>query len=102
MIAKELIDARWKVIIGTILGVTLVLVAAFSYDLIQSALTPQQKANISNTVGSGLLAQLSNYGAYVWAQTYSVSNNNGVILMIVAALIGSSSIAGEVSKGTIF
>src|SRR5437764_5705716 len=102
MIAKELIDARWKVIIGAALGVCLVVVGAFTYDLIVNALTSHDKQTISNTVGSGFLAQLSSYGAYIWSQTYGVSNNNGVVLMIVAALLGASLIAGEVGKGTIF
>lgn len=102
MITKELIDARWKVAIGAILGLATVLLAAFSYDLVVSSLTPQQKANITNVIGSDFLTQFSNYGAYVWGQNYSVANNTGVLLMIVAAFIGASMIAGEVAKGTIF
>jgi len=102
MITKELIDARWKVIIGAVLGVCLVLVSAFTYDLIASALTSEQKQSISNAAGNGILERLTNYGIFAWSQTYSPTNNTGVILIIVAALIGASLIAGEVSKGTIF
>ncbi len=102
MIAKELIDARWKAIIGAALSTVTILLGAFTFELVRSALNSSQINSASSILGSDFLARLSNYGAYVWSQTYSPSGNSGLFLMIVAALIGASFIAGEVSKGTIF
>jgi len=102
VIAKELIDARWKAIIGAALGALTIVLGAFTYDLMRSALTPAQIETLSNNFGGDLAARLSNYGVYIWSTAFSVSGNNGVIIMIVAALIGASLIANEVSKGTIF
>lgn len=102
MIAKELIDARWKALIGAVLGALTIILGAFSYDLLRSALNPEQMQSISNTLGSDFASRLLDYRAFIWGQAFSISGNNGVILMIVAALLGASLIAGEVSKGTIF
>jgi ABC-type transport system involved in multi-copper enzyme maturation permease subunit len=102
MVAKELIEARWKVIVGALLGTCIIIAGVSTYDLMRSVITPEQLQNIPNSLGSELVARLSSFSAYVWGQAFSPSGNNGVILMIVAALLGASFIAGEVSKGTIF
>lgn len=102
MITKELIDARWKVIVGLLLSILTTGFGALSYDLMRSALSPAQLDSISNTLGSNLAEQLSSYGSYVWRQAFSPFSNGGAILMIVAMLIGASLIAAEVNKGTIF
>src|SRR5438270_10141138 len=102
MVAKELIEARWKVIIGALLGACTIIAGVSTYDLMRSALSPEQLQSLSNSFGGALAQQLSSFSAYVWAQAFNPSGNNGVILMIVAALLGASFIAGEVSKGTIF
>src|SRR5438477_9622992 len=102
MVAKELIDARWKAVIGTALSVMLVLVGAFTYDLVRRAISPEQLNQASQVAGVDLASRLSNYAVYVWGQTFSVASNSGVVLILVAALLGASMIAGEVSKGTFF
>ena len=102
VIAKELIDARWKAIIGAALGLISIIAGAVGYDMMKSALTQQQLDSLAGTFGGDFASRLSNYGAFIWAQTFNIAGNNGVIIMIVAALIGSSLIAGEVGKGTIF
>src|SRR4051812_32899721 len=101
MIAKELMDARWKAVIGMVLAAVTLLLGVFTYDLMRSALKPEDLSNVPSAL-SDLTARLSNYSAFVWGQTYSVASNNGIILLIVAALLGASLIANEVSKGTIF
>src|SRR5205823_5577605 len=56
----------------------------------------------SGALGGDMLAGLSNYGIYAWSVAFSPTNNSGTVLLIVAALLGASLVAGEVSKGTIF
>jgi ABC-type transport system involved in multi-copper enzyme maturation permease subunit len=102
MVAKELIEARWKALIGLVLGVATILLGAFGFELMRSALSPEQIQSIGNALGREMAARFSNYGNFVWGQAFNPSGNNGVILLVVAALLGSTAIAGEVSKGTIF
>jgi ABC-2 type transport system permease protein len=102
MFAKELIDARWKAIIGAVLGVVTILVGAFGFELMRSSLTEQDIEGISGALGSEIAARFSNYDHFVWGQAFSPAGNSGVALLVVAALIGASLVAGEVSKGTIF
>lgn len=102
MVAKELIEARWKAIIGAALSTLLILISALTFDLIRSVLNSPQASGASNMLGSDVMSRLSNYTVYVWSSAFSPTNNSGVVLLIVAALLGASVIAGEVSKGTIF
>jgi ABC-type transport system involved in multi-copper enzyme maturation permease subunit len=101
MIAKELIDARWKAIIGGILAAITVLLGTFTFDLVKNALNSSSLSNAPSFLGD-YMSRLSNYDTYIWSQNYSVTGNTGLILIIVALLLGSSLIANEVSKGTIF
>jgi ABC-type transport system involved in multi-copper enzyme maturation permease subunit len=101
MIAKELIDARWKAIIGMVLAAITVLIGVFTFELAKNALNTSKLGNAPGFLGD-ILARLGNYDSYIWNQNYNLASNTGLILMIVALLIGSSLIANEVSKGTIF
>jgi ABC-type transport system involved in multi-copper enzyme maturation permease subunit len=101
MIAKELIDARWKAIVGMALALVTVLLGAFTFDIVKSALNSSDLSKAPSFLGD-YIARLGNYDAYVWSQNYSITGNTGLILIIVALLIGGSLIANEVSKGTIF
>jgi ABC-type transport system involved in multi-copper enzyme maturation permease subunit len=102
LVAKELIDARWKAIIGMALAAMLTIATTFTFDLLRSAITPAQLDSASKASGVDIASRLSNFEVYAWGQTFSVASNTGVVLVIVAALLGASVIAGEVSKGTIF
>jgi ABC-type transport system involved in multi-copper enzyme maturation permease subunit len=101
MIAKELIDARWKAIIGGIVAAITVLLGTFTFDLVKNALNSSSLSNVPSILGD-YVSRLSNYDSYIWSQNYNVTGNTGLILIIVALLLGSSLIANEVSKGTIF
>ncbi len=101
MVIKELIEARWKIIAGAVV-VTLVSAAlAATYNLIKNLLVT---SNVARQVPSQLQGQIQqligSYDAYVWSQWFS--KNGTEILAILAALLGASLIASEVSKGTIF
>jgi ABC-2 type transport system permease protein len=102
VVTKELIDARWKALIGAALALFTIIVGAFSYDLIRQALTPAQLQNLSNTLGGDFANRLLDYGAFMWNLTFGLSGNGGLIVMVVTALLGASMIAGEVNKQTIF
>jgi ABC-type transport system involved in multi-copper enzyme maturation permease subunit len=101
MVAKELIDARWKVIIGMVLATITALLGAFTFDIVKKALDTTNLGNAPAFLGN-TLSRLGSYDTYIWSQNYNVAGNTGLILIIVALLIGSSVIANEVSKGTIF
>ena len=102
MVTKELIDLRWKVLIGTVLALFTMIIGAFSYDMIRQALSPAELQNLSNALGSDFANRFTDYGAFMWNLTFSLSGDSGLILMVVTALLGASVIAGEVNKQTIF
>lgn len=102
MVTKELIDARWKVLIGAVLALFTMIIGAFSYDMIRQALSPAELQNLSNALGSDFANRFTDYRAFMWNLTFSLSGDSGLILMVVTALLGASVIAGEVNKQTIF
>ncbi|MEP6774446.1 MAG: ABC transporter permease subunit [Chloroflexota bacterium] len=102
MVTKELIDARWKALIGAALCLLTIIVGALSYDMIRQALSPAELQSISNTLGSDFANRFMDYRAFLWNLTFSLSGDSGVILAIISALLGASMIAGEVNKQTIF
>jgi ABC-type transport system involved in multi-copper enzyme maturation permease subunit len=86
MVVKEIIEARWKVLIGAALGVLMIGASAFVFQVMQQALSKGQVDQVANIFGSD----------------FAMRRNNGIVVLIVAALIGASFVAGEVSKGTIY
>lgn len=98
MVVKEIIEARWKAIIGGAAAVIVAAVLASIYNLLKTALAPtkgtpaQVQALIQQTLGS--------YDAYAWSQWFS--KNGSELLAILAAVLGTSLISSEVYKGTIF
>lgn len=102
MVTKELIDARWKALIGAALALFTMVIGAVSYDMIRQALTPEQLQSISGTLGSDFANRFTDYGAFMWNLTFSLTGDSGLVLMIITALLGASVIAGEVNKQTIF
>lgn len=101
MIAKELIDARWKAIVGGIVAAITVLLGTFTFDLVKNALSSSNLSTAPSILGD-YVSHLTNYDTYIWSQNYNVTGNTGLILIVVALLLGSSLIANEVLKGTIF
>jgi ABC-2 type transport system permease protein len=102
VITKELIDARWKALIGVVLSVLVIVIGAISFDMIRQALTPEQLQSLSSALGSDFASRFMDYRAFVWNLAFSLSGNSGIVLMIITALLGASLIAGEVNKQTIF
>lgn len=94
MIAKEFLDQRWKLIGGLTLGLATVFAGLIVPRIYQNAADPDLRATIAQMA--------SDYPAYIWGITFNPVNGLGLILLLLAAMIGASLIAGEISKGTIF
>lgn len=104
MVVKELIEARWKAIIGSVVAVLVAAALASTYNLIKNLLASQLTGDAAQQIPSQLQGQIQqftgSYDAYVWSQWFS--KNGPEILAILAAVLGASLIASEVNKGTIF
>ncbi len=104
MVVKEFIEARWKIIIGSVVAVLGASALASTYDLIKNTLTGQLTGSAAQQIPpqlQGTIQQLpGSYDAYVWSQWCSQTGPE--IRAILAAVLGASLIASEVNKGTIF
>jgi ABC-type transport system involved in multi-copper enzyme maturation permease subunit len=101
VIAKELIDARWRVLIGGLITLLVAVLLAWSYDWIQSLVnSPRVQSQLPSAVQGQLGLTLGSYEMYAWGQWFG--RNAPLILGGLAAFLGGGLIAGEVGKGTIF
>jgi ABC-type transport system involved in multi-copper enzyme maturation permease subunit len=102
VIAKEVIEARGKVLIGLVLALLIAVGTTYAYSLIQDLLQrPETQSALATSGGSGAgLAALGTFDTYVWGNWYA--KNGGLILGGLAAFLGAALVAGEVSKGSIF
>jgi ABC-2 type transport system permease protein len=104
MIVKEFIEARWKAIIGSVVAVLATAALASTYNLIKSVLAGPLTGNAAQQIPSqlqGTIQQLmGSYDGYIWSQWFS--KDGPEFLALLAAVLGASLIASEVSKGTIF
>ncbi len=92
---KEMREARWKWIIGGaflfLTGASLPLLFPYLQQMMQGITLPGPWA-------SALDAQLRNYPAYLWLNWYG--KNLFQFLLVMAALLGGSSISAERSRGS--
>jgi ABC-2 type transport system permease protein len=95
MKTKEMLEARWKVIIFT--GLSLLVaggnVAAYRF-------APSPPGNVPPALQKLLQERLMNFTVFAWGQWFQV--NGPATLLLLAVILGCGLIAGEVSKGTIF
>jgi ABC-type transport system involved in multi-copper enzyme maturation permease subunit len=99
MIAKELLENRWKLIAGSLLAIVAALTIAVAYDLVRNLLANANPTQLPDAIASQL-GNLSAYNAYLWSMWF---NKTGVQLAnIFAGLLGAPLIAGEVTRGSIF
>lgn len=99
MITKELIEARGKMIIAGAITVVLTVLIALSYDLLRNALGPAI-GDLPAMLKSQVEAVMGDFSNYIFFQWFA--KNGQMVLGGLAAFLGGSLIAGEVSKGTIF
>jgi hypothetical protein len=71
MFAKEMRDARWKLLIGALVAIAAVALVASTYNLVRTVLVELQ---VTQTIPPALRGQLalpmSSYGAYAWSQWF--------------------------------
>ncbi len=95
MKTKELLEARWKVILFALLALLLAGVDVASYRFI-----PPSGGAIPPPLQKLLQERLMNFSVFAWGQWFQV--NGPATLLLLAVMLGCGLIAGEVSKGTIF
>ncbi len=101
MVIKEIIEARWKAIIGGALAIVAAATLASTYDLLKNALPNPNGAKQTPAQTQALIQQiLGNYDFFAWSQWFS--KNGPELLAILAAVLGATLISSEVSKGTIY
>src|ERR1051326_9210864 len=100
MAVKELIEARWKAIIGIVVCLVIAAALAGSYDLLKNLLTDSTLQQIPSSLQDQVQQLLGKYDVYVWGQWYS--KNGTQVLAILAAVLGCGLIGAEANKGTIF
>jgi ABC-2 type transport system permease protein len=100
MVAKELIDARWKMIIGAAITVLVVAGLSVLYSLIRDLATSPGTAGLPEAIKNDLQLSVANFGLYAWGQWFP--KNGPMVIGGLAAFLGAGLIAGEVGKGTIF
>jgi ABC-2 type transport system permease protein len=95
MIRKEWLDQRLKLLIGLGVGlVTLLIGLVAAPEMGGLTSNPELKASIAEATGD--------YPPYLWNTLFNPGNSLGLLLLILAASVGASLIAGEVTRGTIF
>ncbi len=100
MATKELIEARWKAIICGVIALVLVEVSAATFGLFKSALSTSNMQQMPQFLQEQLQQMTSTYDLYVWGNWFA--KNGPEIMVVMAIVLGSGLIAGEVNKGTIF
>jgi ABC-2 type transport system permease protein len=94
MMLKEFLDHRWKLIGGLLLGLATVVIGLAVPQIYRDTADPGLRRAIAEMT--------RNYPTYVWGIAFNPLNGLGLISLLLAALIGASLIASEVSRGTIF
>jgi ABC-type transport system involved in multi-copper enzyme maturation permease subunit len=100
MATKELLEARWKAIICRVIALLLVEVSATTFGLFKSALSTSNMQQLPQFLQQQIQQMTSTYDLYVWGNWFA--KNGPEIMVIMAIVLGSGLIAGEVNKGTIF
>ena len=100
MVAKELIEGRWRFIIGGAVTLLIAVLVSASYDLVRSMLASANTSALPAAFQQQILQGLGNYDSFTWAQWFG--KNGQMVLGALAAFLGGGLLAGEVSKGTIY
>src|SRR5262249_46994079 len=98
MIAKEIREAWWKVLIGLVTP----LVTAASLGLSATEVDPGYVAHRLSVYPAVTSRPIPLYDSWVWIQVFTLSTGATVLFLVVAALLGASLVVSEVTRGTIF
>lgn len=102
MIAKEMLERRWQLIGGIILAALSVIGGLVSRSMLAGSLEQAPRGDVPEVMRSQLDLLAGSFDAYAWYQAFNPAQSVGPILIILAAIIGGSLIAGEIGRGTIF
>jgi ABC-type transport system involved in multi-copper enzyme maturation permease subunit len=101
MALKELIEARWKAIIGIAICVAIAGALAGTYDLLKNLLAQSSSLKqVPQSLQQQVQQVFGSYNVYVWGQWFG--KNGAEIVAVLAAVLGCSLIGAEANKGTIF
>jgi ABC-type transport system involved in multi-copper enzyme maturation permease subunit len=98
MIAKELRESWWKVLIGLVTPV----VTATSLGLSATEVDPAYVAHRLTVYSAVVSRPVSVYDSWVWIQAFTLSTGATTLYLVIAALLGASLVVSEVSRGTIY
>src|SRR5690349_5985439 len=100
MIAKEFVEARWKLLIGAVLAAASGLLAVYLYTLVRNMIAGLDLQQVPTPFRAQISTSLGSFESFAWSQWFQGDGRE--VLAILAAFLGGGLIAGEVSKGTIF
>lgn len=98
LLLKELRELRWALILGLVLLTGMALVVTFTYQMIQQYL-PLAIDMLGEQVAREMELMMSSFDIYVWSQWNP--KNLLQIGTLLAIILGSASLAGEVGRGSI-
>jgi ABC-2 type transport system permease protein len=101
MVVKEVVENRWKLFVGSIVALVLVLFTVYSF-VYAAQIAPAVQAVPGLSDADRQLVQQAFSDPVVWMWANWFAKNAGMVLAAVAAFVGGGAIAGEVSRGTIF
>jgi ABC-2 type transport system permease protein len=94
MIRKEWLDQRLKLTVGLIIGLATLLIGV---------VVAPELGGLPNPDLQTALAEMRNDSSKVlWGTLFQPGNSLGLLLLVLAATVGTSLIAGEVARSTIF
>lgn len=100
MFAKEVIEARWKLVAGILLAVAVALIVPASYEFSRTILGSLNTSILPPGITNKIDEAMASYNSFTWYQWFARFGSEIVVLF--GALLGGSLVAGEVGKGTIF
>lgn len=99
---KEFMEHKWKLLVGVIIlsvaGAVLPITFDYMGDIL-GLIGEELPGGIGNQLSQEISFYFSNYDIYIWSQWNA--KNLTQIVAIISLLLGATSIASEVNKGTI-
>ncbi len=99
MITKEIIEAKWKIIVGIAASLIIAIGITALYEPMAEALSMVNTEDIPEMFRKQF-ESMFDFSGYLYMQWFG--GNAGQIFTLLAAIMGGTLIASEVSKGSIF
>jgi ABC-type transport system involved in multi-copper enzyme maturation permease subunit len=95
---KELREARWKLIVGVGIAALTGAFLPYGFDILKESTRMIGDIPWMSGIQRQIEAQASDYRLYLWANWYG--KNLPQYLLVLVAIVGGASLAGEKSSGT--